>query len=690
MQNQLQFLKAIFWKTKKKSLEEVCLVLACFSLIFSENLQADSGFWTNSSTGDWNTPANWSSGTVPNGAGEGAAFILTPNSGTTITSSANITVGQLDVVNTLNPITFDFGANTLSFDNAGNPATFFAGSDITIENAIDIGAAGLEFVGSASSSVSLNGLIGGSGRLALNSVDAFVTLNSSTNNTYTGNTIINQGLLKLDGLPNIISVPTPIIQLNTPDAQLSFYQSEVLNNPNLISLGGLVSFNNVTETVRNFNIFNGGLFREGDNTSSQSTLSMTGNFSILASGRISLHQLEFTVPGSVLFYGLEASQGRGVIDGSSAFVFGGVTNIVFNNTLQLSLNSFHLDKDLVFINVNISGGTLIMAGDGIVAFENEPGYSSTIPDLTILGGTVSIGTEELSARVQGTVINIDSAGLLNGFGSYSGSVQNNGELNPGNARTVSDLFTVGNYTQTSDGTLLIKGFVNSNGDRLVDKLTVLNQANLNGTLSFDPLLGSVFEAGDEFTILQAANINGTFSTVHFNLTPGLQAEVIYNSQTVVIQISALCQCPECPLCPVCPSSLLPPSHLRGQRLNDYCKREAINLLSWQPSPSEDIATYRIYRNGKRIGTVNASAALSFKDSQIKRGKCYHYAVTAVNDQEEESTAAKLTFPRCQKKCAKKCSESVLEGLLKGIAKPTQKKKDKNLNRLPDPILNLKK
>lgn len=67
-------------------------------------------------------------------------------------------------------------------------------------------------------------------------------------------------------------------------------------------------------------------------------------------------------------------------------------------------------------------------------------------------------------------------------------------------------------------------------------------------------------------------------------------------------------------------------------------------LSWNPSQSAGIVGYNIYRStGGPYSRINVSleASTSYADEDVKAGTTYDYAVTAVNDQQIESSYSEI-------------------------------------------------
>ena len=70
-------------------------------------------------------------------------------------------------------------------------------------------------------------------------------------------------------------------------------------------------------------------------------------------------------------------------------------------------------------------------------------------------------------------------------------------------------------------------------------------------------------------------------------------------------------------------------------------------LSWDRPADPDLAGFRIYRDGVRIGPAESVAAATFSDRTIQKGKTYRYTVTAVDqvgNESKPSTPAEITAP----------------------------------------------
>ncbi len=80
--------------------------------------------------------------------------------------------------------------------------------------------------------------------------------------------------------------------------------------------------------------------------------------------------------------------------------------------------------------------------------------------------------------------------------------------------------------------------------------------------------------------------------------------------------------------------------------NAHAIREGRDIvLLWAPSPSQDVAGYRIYRQERGKGAPillqeELATTLSFRDSRVESGKQYEYSIQAVDAHGNESTLAR--------------------------------------------------
>jgi T5SS/PEP-CTERM-associated repeat protein len=146
-------------------------------------------------------------------------------------------------------------------------------------------------------------------------------------------------------------------------------------------------------------------------------------------------------------------------------------------------------------------------------------------------GTVTV-TEGAIVTVQG-LLTLGAQGRLGGNGTLEANILNHGIVSPGNL--LGSLSITGNYTQATDGQLLIELFdVNQ-----FDKLVVSHSASLSGILEIELETGSALQLHDSFDVLDWGSISGSFSTIFLPTLDGaLQwnlAELYLTGKISVVQ-----------------------------------------------------------------------------------------------------------------------------------------------------------
>lgn len=142
----------------------------------------------------------------------------------------------------------------------------------------------------------------------------------------------------------------------------------------------------------------------------------------------------------------------------------------------------------------------------------------------------------LNALDEGVMIN-ESTSILNfqGGNAYNTPLTNEGLMaileQDGDATVQIDSFT-----QTAVGTLILDLGGNLAGE--FDVLDVTGDATLAGIIDIDLISGFVPVLGDSFEILTTPNgtITGVFDTTDLPALAGLEFDVVYNSQSVVLEV----------------------------------------------------------------------------------------------------------------------------------------------------------
>jgi len=147
-----------------------------------------------------------------------------------------------------------------------------------------------------------------------------------------------------------------------------------------------------------------------------------------------------------------------------------------------------------------TSGTVSLAGfGGIVAAGN---YTQTAGNTQLANGLLTVDG----------LVDIEG-GVVAGTGVINANVLNNAEVDVGQPGSPGVLTIVGDFTQTSGGTLVIEiGGLNPGTD--FDQLDVTGQATLDGTLTVTLINGFQPNPGDSFTVLTFGSGTGTFATIN--------------------------------------------------------------------------------------------------------------------------------------------------------------------------------
>ena len=365
--------------------------------------------------------------------------------------------------------------------------------------------------GASAVDLSISGVISkggeGNGAIIKNGAGTMVL---TGNNTYTGNTTINDGVLQVTGtgahLYNggyngsaIITVNTGgtlrldsfAYQGNGGTGQLADYAARrVINGGTIEVIGGAHSSGN------NFNVgANGGTFRYNPTTTTDTlTLAGNGNSDISIGGALTIDAIgNVTVSEIITGTGSIAKTGSKTLTLNASNAYAGGTTLTTGTLKAGHANAFGTGS------ITVNGGTLDLGGFAIA--------NAT----TINGGNLALGAGG-TVTVSGTA----SVGSLTGSGAITGNVAATNVSvgnSPGLITVTGDLAASGTTTMEIWGTTAATG---PSGDGFFDKLVVTGGLDVTGGTLDLQIGGTTYTpiAGDTFDLFDFGTITGTFATIN--------------------------------------------------------------------------------------------------------------------------------------------------------------------------------
>lgn len=272
---------------------------------------------------------------------------------------------------------------------------------------------------------------------------------------------------------------------------------------------------------------------------------MTGNTVSFKSGLFNLNapnsnHIRIELPATVQANHHQALQGHPIVYGNLIYTAGlgstiSLVGLGVSGTLDINDNTIQLhDGNFTGPIINSSGnGNLIKIANHVLHLAATNTFSGTT---TINAGVINVPGSTVSP------IQVNPQGFLTGTGTVV-DVTNSGTVSPGDAigdtpdTNIGTLTVNGTYTQDSTGDLLIQ--VSDDGSS--DRLNVIGNANLDGTLTLEPEPG-IYPAGSTFTFMNYASRTGTLNLIDdssLDFSPfylGTSALLINNLQGAILPI----------------------------------------------------------------------------------------------------------------------------------------------------------
>lgn len=406
------------------------------------------------------------------GAGPGTVNFL---SGTTILTGNNTYVGATNI---------SAGA-TAQLGNGG-------GTGMIAGNIANAGA----LIFNSSSFPNYGGLISGTGTVEQRGPD---TLTLTANNTYTGQTIISAGTLRVGNGGSTGMISNSVLN----NSRLIFSRSNnVTYNGVITGTGSFVKDGAGIMTLGGANTFTGGTSVQ------QGTLQLGGNNRLAAAGGLFLFSTgTFSLNGfSQTVSGL-AGPGTVAI-GTGAFTVNNAANGTFAGAFT-----------------GTGSGSFTKQGTGMLTLAgNSSGYSGST--------TVNAGTLRVNGNLSGSAVTVNNGGTLGGTGTVGATVVNGGGIiAPGNS--IGTLNVSGNYTQAGGSFYNVE----INPTPASDLIRISGDANIQGGTVNVTAAPGAYAIGRRYTILTSTGTrSGTYAGLTDNI-PFIDFSLFYDPNNVYLDVA---------------------------------------------------------------------------------------------------------------------------------------------------------
>jgi autotransporter-associated beta strand protein len=466
--------------------------------------------WNGGGTdGNWSTAANWN-GTLPTN-GQSLSF-----QGSLRLNNTNNLLGSVGQVTFLasgfalagSPLSLQWGLvngtgnNTWAIPSTLAQPQSFITSNGTLIVSGTIANTGFGLTLDGAGNASYTGVISGAGGLVKNGAGQ---ASLAVQNTFTGGTTINGGVLNLTG---------------GGGGSGTIRGSATVNNGGTLRLstGDAIGYNGGASALTVVNLVGGTL---NINTTANQTL---GNATINLTGG----SITGSASGNLDFFG--GGSGLNTFPSSTTATISGVPlsplrqgNTTFNVAAGTPANGIDLDISSVLRtspNGDAAGAILTKAGAGVMRLSAANTYARAT--------SVSGGTLLMNGSLGSGAVTVSATATLGGTGTIGGptTLQSGGTLAPG-ANSIGKL-TVNNLLTLSPGCTNFFEISKASGVRTNDLVAVSGALSLGGTLVVTNLGPETLSAGDSFKLFNAGSWGG--SLTNFVLPP-LAAGLGWNTTT---------------------------------------------------------------------------------------------------------------------------------------------------------------
>jgi autotransporter-associated beta strand protein len=378
----------------------------------------------------------------------------------------------------------NFGTGAITLNGGGLQWTAGNTTDISAQLA-PLGAAGATFDTNGNGVRFATGLTG-SGSLIKTGAGGLFLVGA---NTYTGGTIVNNGILHIgaEGGPAGSIVGTATV--NGDDSHLAFLSTSSAGNLVITLNGGTAHF-------------------FGDSTAANATITANAASTMFIQDHASGGQARFIInAGGALDISPVTLAGTtvGSIEGAGSFRLGSRQLTVGSNNLSTTVSGVIADGGMS----GGSGGSLVKIGTGTLTLSGANTYTGPT---AVNAGTLVVNGSLASG------VTVNGGGLLGGSGTVGALAVNGGVVAPGNS--IGTLTVSGNFAQNG-GTYQVEA--NSAGQ--ADRINAGGTATINGGTVQVLAQQGTYARNTTYTILNArGGVSGTYSGVSSNfafLTPTL-------------------------------------------------------------------------------------------------------------------------------------------------------------------------